>query len=199
MSSLTILWNYWDLLASPGFSSISPRGFKAFFLKRWLLQTPRPPQQARICLGLCNVLGRRPVVVTQVFWPFSGWWLSSRLLPPPITLSGSDLVQPFLISALLFTFTVLTGIELGATKLKSLVSKSLFNQVGGCRRKEQNHLNMDDNSSWLHLYLWEIITLPSDIYSKLEDCHLSALAFNIFVIIIYGFPSISKELDFIDI
>lgn len=142
------------------------------------LQTPRPPQQARICLGLCNVLGRRPVVVTQVFWPFL--WLvtcclSSRLLPPPITLSGSDLVEPFLISALLFTFTILTGNELGATKLKSLVSKSLFNQVGGCRRKEQNHLNMDDNSSWLHLYLWEIITLPSDIYSKLEDRHLLLL------------------------
>lgn len=41
--------------------------------------------------------------------------------------------------------------------------------------EEQNHLNMDQNSPWLHLYLWEIITLSSDTYSKSEDCHLLLL------------------------
>lgn len=38
--------------------------------------------------------------------------------------------------------------------------------------KEKNHLNMDHNSPWLHLCLWEIITLSGDTYSKWERCHL---------------------------
>lgn len=177
---------------------------KGWLLKHRPPPHPLPPQQVRICLWLWDTLLKAnfqlslkpsdsthspslsgdlmPLIRQRLLFPWGGGggggvrgWGGGNLVWCWLSGDFAHLCPSLKLNTHQRHLQTRLGMNLEPPSSSLLWAKSLFNQVGGCGRKEQNHLNVDDNSPWLHLYLWEIIILLSDTYSKSEDCHLLLL------------------------